>query len=247
MQIQYSEKLGFYFATDRTSSKVRQIISNPNVALLFEQQKENIQTVIDGLAFEIIEDKQLTWNEEFKQYGFSGFDDSKYCAFRIVFRQVVVHSFSSPEPTVIVSETPKYDLAVKGVLDAVAPNSFWTLSTVDQNGRPHSRTMSVLFHPVLGLHHVTRRDTPKTKQIGENSHVSLNFFNPTNFYDFNFEATAVVQDSEMWRYAIWEDGMKKFGYPGPSDQSLTPIQLNVTKGKFVRGFTDIDNYDTRAY
>ncbi|ANE48807.1 general stress protein [Paenibacillus swuensis] len=73
----YNDGLTVYLATDRKTHKVDELKSNPNVHLLFGQEKEVVAIEGTGKVNDDETVRKKLWNREFEHW-FSGPDDPDY-------------------------------------------------------------------------------------------------------------------------------------------------------------------------
>lgn len=225
METLSKEGLGVYQITQNFGAKLSQIEENPDVCLLFELKKENKQVSVECIV-RVTRDqklKDLAWKEEYARMKVTK-ESERWIILQYEIRKVIVHDPSLPHPIIYDCSPLKYDKDMIIAMKAAKSQDPNFLITVDKDGVPKTRMMERLnFHPVLGLYNLTR-ESEKLKQIKNNNHVALCTYNSTTFDEFEIETHAVIQQSEMIRYAVWLDHYKNYGYSGIDDDRLIIIR-----------------------
>lgn len=221
MRLNYNNKTGFYLITSPSSGKAAQLSGNPNVALLQEQRSENVQVVVDGLLHEVkcVKAKEDTWDDSFKVFGFTGYQDPDYGVYKLVVRKVIVHSFTAA-PKVYQFEPTAYDNATHLLYSAwKAGHVQWGLSTVDARNVPHSRTMLLSYHSALGFYMGGRNSSEKYKQLAHQHAAALNLYVVPTGEDYQVQVDTRILDLDPVRYAIRTNKLKSINYTGPENES----------------------------
>ncbi|KAA6378511.1 MAG: hypothetical protein EZS28_025962, partial [Streblomastix strix] len=111
VNVQYIEGVGLYSVTQIDSNKIKQIISNGNVALLTEDKEKWIQVVVDSFAkvSTSLELKKKVWNDQLKKFGFTGPEDEKISVILFTPRRVFHHTQETDCPVVYTTEPIQYD------------------------------------------------------------------------------------------------------------------------------------------
>lgn len=241
--LQQNEKLGYYFITNKTSKKYRQLIGSSNVSLLHENKTESKQVIIEGVATFVccLDAKKSAWTEDLKKLGYSGVEDPNLKVVRVVPRRVIVHSFTPSSPVVYQFKPPQYDYIIEKLHAQYKTGIFWSLASIDEKGLPHNRTMGGNYLAPIGFIFGTH-ESEKIKQINANPHIAVAGFDSKSFQDVNVEGLGYVSECDLVRYAIWDDKYKNVGYTGPDDKKLKFIYLNPAKLTYSKNLSGVEQY-----
>lgn len=87
----------------------------------------------------------------------------------------------------------------------------------------------------LQLYFMTSRDTPKYKQLQENTHCALYYFNPANRHAVRlYGMMEFISDTDI-RVKKWRPEFSKFGYGGPYDDAFVLMRFIPYSYKYYIG------------
>ncbi|KAA6397689.1 MAG: hypothetical protein EZS28_006784 [Streblomastix strix] len=238
MEIHYKddENVGLYAITGFKSKKVQQIIANPNVSLLIENKETWEQKIFDTAAkiCECPEIKKKIWDDEFKQYGFTGPEDEKLAVILFSTRRVIHHNLGSHISEVLVAEPVQYDKDLQLLNKLSKLGEPINLVTADERGVLHSRIMGVvMYNSVIGFCMVTKSTSAKNKQLEHNNHAILTSYKAESGDSYTIEAQLSIKKEKEIMIPTWIPMMAAVGYKGPEDPARSILLVNVTKADHV--------------
>ncbi|KAA6398986.1 MAG: hypothetical protein EZS28_005485 [Streblomastix strix] len=102
----YNKEVGLYAATSVNTNKVKEINTNPNVALLVVDQQKQDQIYVDAYArISTCPDlKKKIWQDNFKQQGFTGPDDANLVVILFTPRRIIHRTMNAAPEVFVASE-----------------------------------------------------------------------------------------------------------------------------------------------
>jgi general stress protein 26 len=148
----------------------------------------------------------------------------------------IASSLSAQEPQVYAQQDISRDSLLTLARTIIDSAQCRTLITVDENGKPHARTMSP-FPPEedmviwLGTNPTTR----KVRQIKSNPNVIVFYYDTKGFSYVSVAGKASIVDDPEKRAHYWKESWTRF-YPDPDKDytliEVTPERLELVSFKF---------------
>jgi len=116
------------------------------------------------------------------------------------------------------------------------------ITTVDQDGYPHTRAM-LAPRKVDGLKHfyfTTNTSSQKVKQLRNNPKACIYFYNQSGYIGVMLVGTAVVLEDEAAKKMIWRTGDELYYAKGASDPDYCVLMFTAEKLRFYSDFNPRD-------
>jgi general stress protein 26 len=111
--------------------------------------------------------------------------------------------------------------------------------TFGLNGYPETRIVLNKMNDAISglslLHFMTKRVSPKARQIAGNPHACLYYFNPETRMSVRLFGTAAEINDAAERREFWRDEWQKFGHAGADDPGFALIGFKPESYKFYIG------------
>lgn len=117
--------------------------------------------------------------------------------------------------------------------DLMRDIGFCMLTTVDEDGYPHSRPMAVQKIEFDGdLWFFTRRDSAKTRETSHEHKVNVSFANPEKHHYVSVSGTAQCLTDEAKAKELWHEAYRDWFPKGLSDPEITLMKVTAEKAEY---------------
>ncbi|KAJ4459808.1 hypothetical protein PAPYR_4205 [Paratrimastix pyriformis] len=234
----------FFSITTKSSSKFKEIKTNPNVLFLLYDAK-TVSHVFCKATVDILEDSETRhalWCDSWREHGHNGPDDTNLVFLRYNFSAIIetpfmkppiVHTFPlTPVDPVsvdvsVATPTPDLDRATALLREFLEKDSTVLMCTRDGETDLAARFMNLRHRFDVGLYGITKANSPKVRQLQKNPHACLHWYLPeSGFKQLIAQATVHVDTQPELCRLLWRDEMRRFGFAGPEEVAVLRVAVS---------------------